>query len=391
MTPAELEDRNFQALMSGASKPEQFQSASPSGGEGGQDGEQGAGGPPAGGDNGGAPAGGENGGAPEGGDNGGQGGGNPTASELNWEQETGGLYKTQDEFKADFANFRQRRETLNSVFSQLENPIHPSLAQVNNVMRTFEIEDFSTAQKLAATTDEQLQADPILALAVKKVYANPALLKDNSFETIMEAVKEEYGYDGQDNEDKPIFKFANRLSVDKSEALLSIKAKRDELATKNVDIFAKAESNRQQFKAKVEQATAAWQEPTVAPKLTSFLDNIRKVEGQQELNYNPSPELIAKAKEYAQQQLIQSGMLPDEEGLQIFNKYASSFLAINDLPGIVQAAVKMKEAEAIEFSTRFFHNGKPIARQSGPAGGASANNEDEYYRAILNYNAQPKS
>jgi hypothetical protein len=375
MTQNELLDTNFQALMSGQTNPEAFQTA-PAGGEGGGDPAGGA--APAGGEGGGDPAG----AAAAGNDN---GGGAAAATQWDWEKETGGMYKTADDFKADFEAFRNRRETLNSVFGQLENPIHPSLSQVNAVMKTFEIEDLSVAQKLAATSKEALEADPVLAIAVKKIYATPSLLKSTSFETVAEAVKEEYGYQGEDSEGKPIFTQANRLAVDKSGALLEIDAKKAELSKNNIDIFAKAEANRTEHKTKVAAAQTAWQEPAVKDRLTAFVNQIKQVNGEQALNYNPSQELVKKAQDHAASLLVNQGELPTEEGLTKFNQIARAYLAINDLPNIIQAAKSMTEAQATEFANRFFHNGTPIARKSEASQqGNAAADQDAYYKAILN-------
>jgi hypothetical protein len=292
---------------------------------------------------------------------------------------TEGLFETEEEFKAsvkewkdNIAAVREKNEKLSSVLAEVENPFPTdSLASRASFMRATGIHDEDTVRTIMGTTPEELAKDPSLALAIDKVMNNQSLLKMEgvSFETVLNSVREEYGYQGLDEDGNALFDKKDSAKINGGEAVSKITTKRTELGAKK-DIFTEANERRQASVKSRQEAEQEWQGPDVLSKLDGF--KFEHKFGNEVLNVEGSTEEIKIIRDAVIAQFASSGIKPTDQELEKATNTMRAIFINNNLDKILAAAVAESSAAYKEEANRFFHNGAPIVRP-GAGGGKNGN------------------
>lgn len=299
----------------------------------------------------------------------------PTPTEptslVNW-QDFG--VETPDELKAKLAKLSEYEPIVNkynelapqiSVLDQVKNPFaNDTIAQLNNFVNKTGISNLGLASEILSASTEDLQRDPLKAVAIKEILDNPSL-STLSMAQLREYVAQKNGVDlseyGSEEYAMPI-----TLTVDGTKAIQNIEEKRKEFANIN-NYFVDLQNNTKEQQRLLESRVEKWNVAT-----PSILSSVREItvkvpsviEGLEDVTVKVavSPEEVQKSFEAIRGYFAQNVDATTESLKQVQDVIVNN-LRLAKQDEILKQSILATEGKLREKIVKESHNLAPITDQ----------------------------
>lgn len=250
--------------------------------------------------------------------------------------------QNEDELVGILGDYKKMKEE-SKIIDYVKNPFaNDTIRQINNFSKSTGINDLGLATAIINTTSDDLKSNPVRAIAMDMLLANPKLASVG-LDEIMEGVAQKYNVD-LDYVGKEGYKYPSLLKMDATSAIESIEKKRSELLD-GEDYFVnlqsqatKNESARQEHLTKWEQALPNVKAPLKAltHSVETGIDDIGKIEFSVAVSEQEVDEALKSLKSLG----VLEGMNPDDKGIPAVRQAIEYNLRLAKLDDILRESVK---------------------------------------------------
>ena len=305
----------------------------------------------------------------------------PVATEVNWEELTGGTFKSKDEFSQGISNFNRISAELTKYRTLDTSGIfaNDKLKKLNSFTKKTGIDDLGVFERVSAVSDVASLSDAE-AIALAKIVDHPEL--NSRYNDLVLDVKHKYGIEKEkfledDENYTPRFNdidlVTDRASANKKLSEFLAKVNAEDQGAEQADI--------QSYVARRE----AWAK---APELLSSQKyNLELPDGENgKLGYEiPQEDVLVAAREVSRL-FADAGFEPSKENLQafagLFEQVALGYAAKSGKLSTIFRGKYMAEAQ--EKADGKFHNPDPIETERRPQGGVHQKTlQDENFQKAM--------
>ncbi len=260
------------------------------------------------------------------------------------------------------ATVTNNRDVL-SAAAEIKNPFaNEAIASLNSFVQKTGISDLSIASQFINSTDEQLKANPLRAMAIAEIISNP-MLAEAGLSTVEKSVARKMGleagatFDDLDEDTKEL------LKVEAFKSLKTIQDKRTEIS-QGSNFFSNLQTQAQARAQAIQTASDEWNK--AIPQIVSNFSKIQhKVDGGEGvgeilIDVAVSNEQVKQIANSLLPSLVSSGV-PTEEAMKSVSQNIELYLRLANMDSMVKNAVenalKTKTAEIEERVRLETHNG----------------------------------
>jgi len=267
--------------------------------------------------------------------------------------------------------------------NDVQNPFaNDTINRLNNFVKNTGISDLSIASTILATSNDELKANPVKAMAIMEVLNDPDLA-NLGLNNLMQYVADKNNIDVDSTydslDDMPV-----KMRVELQKTLKSIENKRQEFDTKQ-DYFGYLQNQRTQQEQVMAQRMATWDNVLndMGSKVKSIpvkveLENI----GEVTLDYAVSKEDLNKLMPDVR--AIVGSLNPDEDGISTVMKVLENRVWLDNRTKIIKEAIKTAEGRIREAEVQRVHNGGSVVnRTDAPSSGPKTSPHLEATKAYL--------
>jgi hypothetical protein len=250
--------------------------------------------------------------------------------------------QNEDELTGILGDYKRLKEE-SKVMDYVKNPFaNDTIKQINNFSKSTGINDLNLATTVINTSDDDLKANPVKAIAIEMLLSNPKLASVG-LDEIMEGVAQKYNVD-MDYIGRDGYKLPPLLKMDATSAIESLEKKRSEFMGGD-DYFvnlqtqaAKNESARQEHMTKWEQSIPEVKAPLKA--LTHSVDTGIDELGQIQFSVAVSEQEVDEAVKSLKSLGVLEGLNPDKEGIASVRQAVEFNLRLAKMDDIIRESVK---------------------------------------------------
>jgi hypothetical protein len=259
---------------------------------------------------------------------------------------------------SQYSQVQEEMKVLNMVKDPFAND---AIRQINNFSKATGINDFNLATTVINTTDEDLTKNPIKAIAIDMLLANPKL-STVGLDELMEGVAQKYNVDlNYIDEDT---KFPALLKIDATTALESIGKKRGEYVS-NDNYFVNLQQQAKAQEQNYAERQAKWDAlvPTIGTPIkaiSTVVDTGIEGVGSVEVSVAVSNDEVGRELKNLMDVGIFNYANPDDEGMVAVRQAVETNLRLAKMGDIIRESVKAAEGKIREQIVREQHNLGPI-------------------------------
>lgn len=273
--------------------------------------------------------------------------------------------QNEEELTGILGDYKRLKEE-SKVIDFVKNPFaNDTIKQINNFSKSTGINDLSLATTVINTSDEDLKANPVRAIAIDMLLSNPKLASVG-LDEIMEGVAQKYNVD-MDYIGRDGYKLPPLLKMDATSAIESLEKKRSEFMGGD-DYFvnlqtqaAKNESARQEHLTKWEQSIPEVKAPlkAITHSVDTGIDGLGQIQFSVAVSEHEVDEAIKSLKSFG----VLEGLNPDKEGIASVRQAVEFNLRLAKMDDIIRESVKAAAGKLQENIVKDNLNVGPVTPQ----------------------------
>ena len=256
-----------------------------------------------------------------------------------------------------------------NVLNLVENPFaNDDIRKINAFAKGTGISDLKVVSEIVTASPEQLETNPIRAIAISEILKEPALAKFGIEN--MERVVMERAQINPDDVKEEGYKLPLSLQIDAVKAMSIINEKREKIGGDD-NYFVNLQNKAQEQQRMFEEQQRTWETklPTISQTLKGLTHKVdTKIEGVGELTFNVavSESEVSQAIQSMKSMGVLNSLPPDEKGVTALRQAVESNLRLAKMDTIISEAVKAAEGKIMENVAKQKHNLAPVTERPAP-------------------------